>query len=115
MDRRLRYSKGHEGISCSPGVFLDMNSKLIAGSILTGFGTLAAVVSSWAKHFFFTQFHIARGTSLQGAGEFSPGPYGNSPETVQLFLGTRLLLWGVVLIGLALVIWGVWEDHRSKD
>ena len=92
-----------------------MNSKLIAGSILTGFGTLAVVVSSWAQHFFFTQYHIARGTSLQGAGEFSPGPYGTDPAAVQLFLGTRVLLWIVVLLGLALIVWGIWEAHQNGE
>jgi hypothetical protein len=87
-----------------------MNSKTISGSVLTGFGTLAVVISSWARHFFFTQYHIARGTSLEGAGEFAPGPYGTAPESVQLFLGTRLLLWSVIGIGLLLVVWGIRED-----
>lgn len=90
-----------------------MNSKMIAGSILTGFGTLAVVISSWARHFFFTQYHIARGTSLEGAGDFDPGPYGIGPEAVRLFLGTQLLLWVVILFGLSLVVWGVWENYRT--
>lgn len=88
---------------------------MISGSILAGFGTLAAVVSSWARHFFFTQYHVARGTSLEGAGEFDSGPYGTAPEAVQPFVGTRLLIWGVVLIGLALVAWGVLEDLRAPE
>lgn len=92
-----------------------MNSKMISGSVLAGFGTLAAVISSWARHFFFTQYHIARGTSLDGAGEFDPGPYGIAPESVQLFLGTRLLLWSVIVIGLLLVVWGIREDYRTQN
>ncbi|WP_254766026.1 hypothetical protein [Salinilacihabitans rarus] len=92
-----------------------MNSKLISGSILTGFGTLAVVASSWARHFFFTQYHIARGMSLAGAGEFHPGPYGAAPEAVHLFFGTRVLLWVVTLLGLALVVWGLWADYRTHE
>ena len=91
-----------------------MNSNMIAGSILAGFGTLAVVISSWAQHFFFTQYHIARGISLDGAGEFGPGPYGIGPESVQLSLGTQLLMWAVILIGLSLVVWGVWENYRAS-
>lgn len=91
-----------------------MNSKMISGSVLAGFGTLAAVISSWARHFFFTQYHIARGTS-RWRGEFDPGPYGIAPESVQLFLGTRLLLWSVIVIGLLLVVWGIREDYRTQN
>ena len=91
-----------------------MNTTSIAGSILAGFGVLAAVVNSWAQHFFFTSYHIARGTSLEGAGEFAPGPYGTAPESVNIFLGTRLLIWVVILTGLALVAWGVWAEQSDS-
>jgi len=92
-----------------------MNSKLIAGSVLAGFGTLAAVVNSWAPHFFFAQYHIARGTSLTGAGSFDPGPYGVAPASVRPFIGTRLLIWAVVALGLGLVAWGILSDRRGSE
>lgn len=56
--------------------------------IKSAIGTLALVMSSRAPHFFWAQFHIAKGTSLEGAGEFSPGPYVAGPQHVELFLGT---------------------------
>jgi hypothetical protein len=91
-----------------------MNTKLLAGSILTGLSLLAAVINAWARHFFFTMFYIARAESLESAGSFSPGPYGLTPETTQIFIGVRVLLWAALLFGIALLAWGVWEDTRES-
>lgn len=92
-----------------------MNSKMLPGSLLTGFGLLAIVANAWAQHFFFTQFHIARATTLEATGEFNPGTYLAGPEAVELFIVTRILLWGVTLFGLLLVAWGIWEQHQDRD
>ena len=92
-----------------------MNSKMISGSILTGFGSLGLVADAWARHFFFTQFHIARATTLEATGSFDPGTYLAGPEAVDVFVGIRLLTWVVVLFGLLLVVWGVWEQHRGRE
>lgn len=90
-----------------------MNAKLVAGSILAGLSVTAAVINAWAQHFFFTTFHIARGKSLEGAGSFDPGPYGNTPEATQIFIGTRFLIWAFILVGIALVVWGIRDEYRS--
>lgn len=92
-----------------------MNSKQPSGSILADFGTFSLIVSSWTRHFFFTLYHIVRGTSLEGVGEFNPGQYGAGSASVDLFVGTRLLVWAVVHAGLALVAWEVWEDHGRPE
>ncbi|MFB6202043.1 MAG: hypothetical protein ABEI98_08530 [Halorhabdus sp.] len=92
-----------------------MNAKLVAGSILAGLSVIAAVINAWARHFFFTMFHIARGESLEGAGSFAPGPYGNAPEATQIFLGTRVLIWLFIVLGIALVAWSLWEESRSAS
>ncbi|MBX0298301.1 hypothetical protein [Haloarcula nitratireducens] len=92
-----------------------MNTKLLAGSILTGLSLIGAILNAWARHFFFTMFYIARGESLEGAGSFDPGPYGVAPESTQIFLGIRLLLWLLVCFGIALLVWGVLEETRSAE
>jgi cytochrome b subunit of formate dehydrogenase len=91
-----------------------MDAKLLAGSILTGISVMAAVMNAWAQHFFFTMFHIARGESLEGVGSFSPGPYGNTPEATQIFLGLRILIWVLILGGLILLVWGIWEEYQAE-
>lgn len=90
-----------------------MNAKLAAGSILSGLSITAAVFNAWAQHFFFTMFHIARGVSLEGAGSFSPGSYGNAPESTQIFIGTRILIWVFIVVGIVLLAWGIWDEYRS--
>lgn len=92
-----------------------MNTKLLAGSILTGFSLMGAVINAWAQHFFFTMFHIARAEALESAGSFSPGPYGLTPEATQIFVGIRILLWASILFGIALLAWGVWEETQTSD
>lgn len=91
-----------------------MNTKLLAGSVLSGTSLLAAVLNAWAGHFFFTMYHVARGEALEGAGSFDPGPYGTTPGTAEIFLGTRVLLWGLVVVGLALLAWGIREELRGE-
>ena len=90
-----------------------MNTKLVAGSILTGLSVTAAVISAWAQHFFFAMFHIARGESLEGSGSFDPGPYGNAPEATQIFIGTRILVYVLIVVGIVLLVWGIWDEYRS--
>jgi hypothetical protein len=90
-----------------------MNGKLVAGGLLSGLSTIAAVINAWAQHLFFTMFHIARGESLEGAGSFDPGPYGNTPEATQIFVGTRLLIWVLIVAGIGMLAWGVWDEYRS--
>lgn len=90
-----------------------MNTKLMAGSILTGLSVTAAVINAWARHFFFTMFHIARGESLEGTGSFNPGPYGNAPEATQIFIGTRVLVWVLIVVGIIILVWGIRDEYRS--
>ena len=92
-----------------------MNTRLLSGSVLTGLSLLAIVLNEWAGHFFFTMFLIARGESLEATGSFSPGPYGVAPETTQIFIGTRILLWVALLAGLFLLGWGMLTEYRSND
>ena len=90
-----------------------MNAKLLAGSLLSGLSLLAAVVNAWARHFFFAAFHVARGEALEGAGSFDPGPYA-VPEATRIFLGTRLLLWPLLAVGVGLLAWGVYEEYDRE-
>jgi hypothetical protein len=103
----LRFSRGRPN---DPAV----NSKLTAGSVLTGLSLLAAVLDAWAKHFFFTMYHVARGESLEGAGSFDPGPYGARPGTAEIFVGTRILVWVALLFGLGLLVWGTVAEYRRE-
>jgi len=91
-----------------------MNGKLVSGSVLTGVGVLAAVLNAWAQHFFFAMFHIAAAQSLAHRGSFSPGPYGNDPTAVGIFVGVRVVVWVAILAGLALLAWGVREEWAAS-
>jgi len=89
--------------------------KTIAGSILAGLSLLAEVVNEWLHHFFFAAFYIAKGVMLEGAGEFSPGPYyPQGPEAAQIFIGTRIIIWIFMALGVVLVIWGVLETRTNR-
>jgi len=89
--------------------------KIIAGSILTGLSLLAEVVNEWLHHFFFAAFNIANGVMIEGAGEFSPGPYyPQGPEAVQIFIGTRIIIWIFMALGVALIIWGLQEAKTGS-
>ena len=92
-----------------------MNTKLLSGSVLTGLSLLSIVLNEWAGHFFFTMFLIARGESLEAVSSFDPGPYGTSPEATQIFVGTRVLLWVALVVGLVLLGWGVLAESRAGD
>ncbi|MFO7968190.1 MAG: hypothetical protein R6U44_11390 [Archaeoglobaceae archaeon] len=83
--------------------------KIVAGSILTGLSLLAQVVNEWASHFFFAAFNLAKGMSLEGAGTFSPGPY-TDPAAVQIFVGTRVIIWVLMAVGIGLMAWGIKEE-----
>lgn len=90
-----------------------MNSKLLAGSIMTGFGVLGAVLDAWASHLFFTMFHVAKAQAIESTGSFSPGPY-SSPTETSIFLGIRVVLWAVILVGLVLVSWGIGDEYAPE-
>ncbi len=84
--------------------------KTIAGSILAGLSLLAEVLNEWLHHFFFAAYNIAKGTMLEGAHEFAPGPYySQGPEAVQIFIGTRVIIWLFMALGVVLIIWGLRE------
>lgn len=88
---------------------------MLSGSLLTGFGLLAVVANAWAKHSFFTRFHITRATTLAATGSFNPGTYLAGPEAVELFIVARILIWGVALVGLLLVTWGSGNSIETES
>ena len=89
--------------------------KTIAGSILAGLSLLAEVLTEWLHHFFFAAFNIANGIMIEGAGEFDPGPYyPQGPEAVQIFIGTRIIIWIFMALGVALIIWGLREAKTGS-
>ncbi|MFB6268014.1 MAG: hypothetical protein ABEI31_10170 [Halodesulfurarchaeum sp.] len=91
-----------------------MNERMLTGGLMAGFGTIAAVINAWAEHLFFALFHIARGESLEGAGSFDPGPYGVTPEATEIFIGTRLVIWLLIVLGLGLVLWELSDQYLSE-
>lgn len=92
-----------------------VNSKLLSGSLLASAGLLAAVANAWAGHLFFALFHVARAESLESVGSFDPGQYGGSPGATAVFVGLRVLIWVVLLGGLGLVGWGVYEEWTGRE
>jgi len=88
--------------------------KTIAGSILAGLSLLAEVVNEWLHHFFFAALNIAKGTMLEGGGSFSAPSFYAHPETVQIFTGTRIIIWIFMALGIVLVIWGVLETKTNR-
>jgi len=89
--------------------------KIIAGSILTGLSLLAEVVNEWLHHFFWAAFNIAHGVMIEGAGQFGPGPYyPRGPEAVQIFIGTRIIIWIFMALGVALIIRGLQEAKTGS-
>jgi len=88
--------------------------KTIAGSILAGLSLLAEVVNEWLHHFFFAAFYIAKGTMLEGGGSFSAPPFYAHPEAVQIFTGTRIIIWIFMALGVVLVIWGLLETRTNR-
>ena len=88
---------------------------LIAGGVLSGLSLLAVVVDAWARHFFFAAFHLARAAALDATGSFDPGSY--AAGTARLFVGTRVLMWLLLAVGIGLLVWGavdVYRDGRSE-
>ncbi|OKY77138.1 MAG: hypothetical protein BTN85_1784 [Candidatus Methanohalarchaeum thermophilum] len=86
---------------------------------MVGFGLLAEVINSWLPHFFWAVAHIGRGLSLLGGGQFTaPSRYGeflNAPfNSINIFIGTRILIWAIIITGLALIVWGIIEEKNSK-
>ena len=89
--------------------------KIIAGSILAGLSLLAEVVNEWLHHFFWAAFNIAEGVMIEGAGQFGPGPYyPRGPEAVQIFIGTRIIIWMFIALGVALIIQGLQEAKTGS-
>jgi len=88
--------------------------KTIAGSILAGLSLLAEVVNEWLHHFFFAAFNIARGTMLEGGGRFSAHSFYAHPETVQVFIGTRIIIWIFMALGVVLIVWGLLETKTKR-
>lgn len=88
--------------------------KTIAGSILVGLSLLAEVANEWLHHFFFAVFNIAKGTMLEGGGSFSAPPFYAHPETVQIFIGTRIIIWTFMVLGVVMIIWGLLETKTNR-
>jgi hypothetical protein len=83
--------------------------KMIAGSILASLGLMAEMLNEWLSHFFFAAFNIAKGTMFTGAGNFvTPAAYADA-ENVQIFIGTRIVIWLLIALGFALLVWGIKE------
>ena len=84
--------------------------KMIAGSILTGLSLMAEMFNEWLNHFFFAAFNIAKGAMLEGAGSFiTPAIYADA-QNVQIFIGTRIVIWLLIATGVALLVWGIKES-----
>ncbi len=88
----------------------DRRVSIIAGSILTGLSLLAEMINEWLHHFFYAAFNIAKGTMLK-EGSFDPKPYYEGPEAVQIFIGTRIIIWIFIAIGVILLIRGLREPR----
>lgn len=86
-------------------------------------GAIAEVVNAWMSHFFWafaniakgTNLNIAKGTNLGGGGQFStPAEYADVLSypfvEMNIFLGTRILIWAIILIGIGLIAWGIIEE-----
>lgn len=83
--------------------------KMIAGSILASLSLMAEMFNEWLSHFFFAAFNIAKGAMFTGAGNFvTPAIYADA-ENVQIFIGTRIVIWLLFALGIALLIWGITE------
>ncbi len=88
-----------------------MNSKIIAGSILAGFGILAQVLSEWLKHIFVALFYAGKGSMLQGGGSFTtPVPY-TAFETIELFMGTQVVIALAIIGGFSLIAYGLYRKE----
>ncbi len=78
-------------------------------------GAIAEVVNAWMSHFFWAFANIAKGTNLGGGGQFStPAEYADVLSypfvEMNIFLGTRILIWAIILIGIGLIAWGIIEE-----
>ena len=96
--------------------------KTIAGSILVGLSLLSEVLNEWASHFFFPLLNIAKGLMLEGGGSFRTPPAYTNPDItftgidgygVGIFIVTRVIIWLVLALGIALVIWGLREKQKA--
>jgi hypothetical protein len=88
-----------------------------------GISLLSEVLNEWASHFFFTLFNIAKGTMLEGGGSFrTPPAYANPDITltgidgygIHIFIVTRVIIWLVFALGIALVAFGLLEKHKTS-
>jgi len=84
--------------------------KMIAGSILASLGLIAEMLNEWLSHFFFAAVNIAKGAMFTGAGNFvTPAIYADA-ENVQIFIGTRIVIWLLIALGFTLLVWGIKES-----
>jgi hypothetical protein len=86
--------------------------KIIAGSIISGIGLLTEMLSEWLHLFFYAAFKIAEGTLAAGSSGYIINPPYNNPENVQIFLGTRIIIWLFIIFGVFLIVWGLREGKR---
>ena len=96
--------------------------KKVAGSILVGFSLLSEVVNEWSSHFFFPLLNIAKGEMLEGGGSFRTPPAYTNPEIaltgidgygVGILIVTRVIIWLIFALGVALVIGGLREKQKA--
>ena len=98
--------------------------KIIAGSILAGFGLFTEVVNEWLSHYFFAVLNIAKGMMLEGGGSFRTPPAYTNPAPaftgidgygIDIFIVTRVLIWAVFTVGIVLIAWGIRERPRQAQ
>jgi hypothetical protein len=98
--------------------------KIIAGSILAGFGLLTEVVNEWFSHYFFAVLNMAKGMMLEGGGSFRMPPAYTNPGLafsgidgygIDIFIITRVLIWIVFALGITLIIWGIRERPQQAQ
>lgn len=90
--------------------------KKVTGSILVGFGVLAEVINAWLSHMFWAFGNIAKGVN----SEFNaPARYGEVLtypfNQLNIFTGTQILIWAIILLGLGLILLGLIEDKKVSE
>jgi len=97
--------------------------KAVAGSILVGLSLLSEVLNEWFSHFFFPLLNMAKGAMLEGGGSFrtppayadpGPGLAGIDGFGVNIFVGTRVIIWLVFALGIAIMVWGLREKKTGS-
>ena len=88
--------------------------KIIAGAIMASISLLAEMINEWAHHFFYAVFNIAKG-ALAGSSGYTISPPYTTPEQVQIFIVTRIIIWIFIVFGIVLIIWGLREKKQNKQ